>query len=376
MKPSLSGVVHIQTNQQNRLTPAQKRFNGLIQKIDFQKKLLMQWQEFIPQYQQEVNEKLAPIHNTFIDCQIKMVSTLDTLFLNHKFTKQQQAKISDLICGVCGELIGQHNREDLKPIYARYSGLNYDDVVQGEREMANDFLKTMFEEEYDVDLGDEEFDFTDMEGTVKRLREKVQEQQSADKTSRPERKKTSKQLAREAREREEATNVSKSIQAVYRQLVAALHPDRESDPGEHERKTDLMKKVTVAYGNRDLLQLLQLQLSVEQIDQVEINNITDDHLKYYNKILQNQLEELREEVMQMELKIKATAGCPLYGSLTPKKLLTLLDKDIRTLKNEISGIQEDLQLFTDVKQFKSWLRGYQINSHPSGITSFFEGRKF
>jgi len=362
MISSKSRVVQIQTSRQNRLTSAQKKFNALIKKIDAQKKLLTQWQEIIPLYQQTVSEKLIPLRAAFADSQAEMVALLDTLFLNHKFTKQQQSKIVHLITEICSELMRQHGRDDLKALYARYSGSNYDDVIQGEREMANDFLKSMFEEEYGVELGDEEFDISDPEGTARRLQQKMEEQRPADAPS-SERKKTSKQLAKEARERAEAANVSKSIQAVYRQLVAALHPDRESDPGERERKTNLMKQITVAYGKRDLLRLLELQLNVEQIDQMQINSIAEDRLKYYNKILQNQLEELGEEVMLMEMEMKATAGCELYEHLLPQKLLMLLKEDVHILEDSISGIQRDLQSFKDISYFKSWLKGYRIPSH-------------
>lgn len=369
MTSSKPRIVRIQTNQQNRLTPAQKKFNTLIQKIDTQKKLLTQWQEIIPLYHQKISEKLTPLRAAFADGQAEMLTLLDTLFLNHKFTKQQQSKISHLITGICTELIRQHGRDDLKAIYARYSGANYDEVFQMEREAANDFLKSMFEYEYGVDMSDEEFDFTDLEETTRRLQQKTQQQRLSDGAPSSRRKKTSKQLAKEAREREEAANVSKSIQAVYRQLVAALHPDRESDPEERERKTDLMKQITVAYGNRDLLRLLELQLNVEQIDQMQINNITEDRLKYYNKILQNQLGELAEEVMLMELKMKAAAGCEPYEHLSPQKLLILLKKDIHILKGSISDIQQELQSFKDINFFKSWLKQYKIPS--PGFDQFF-----
>ncbi len=363
MTSSKSKVVHIQTSQQNSLTSAQKKFNSLIQKIDAQKKVLVQWQEVIPRYQQEVAGKLMPLRAAFADCRVQMVTLLDSMFLNQKFTKLQQEKIAHLIVEMCGDLIrgestAQHHLETLKVIYARYSGLHYDDVIEDEREMANDFMRSMFEESFGVDLGDEEFDFNDLEETTRRLQQKMLEQQPVEDGTRRERKKTVKQLAKEKREREEAANVSKSIQAVYRQLVAALHPDRESDLVERERKTELMKKVTVAYGKQDLLQLLELQLSVEQIDQMQINNIAEDRLKYYNKVLQNQLVELQEEVMLTELKMKATAGYGQFEYLSPTKLMVVLNQDIRMLENGISHIQEDMQSFTDIKYFKSWLKTY------------------
>ena len=50
--------------------------------------------------------------------------------------------------------------------------------------------------------------------------------------------------------------MSQSIREVYRKLAGALHPDRESDPQERERKTALMQRVNQAYAKNNLLQLL------------------------------------------------------------------------------------------------------------------------
>ena len=123
--------------------------------------------------------------------------------------------------------------------------------------MQGDFLKAILEQEFGVTLDDDEFDLSNPEAMVERLAEKAQEQRRQAEERRPQRKKTAKQLAKETREQEEAASISKSIQAVYRQLVAALHPDREPDPTERDRKTELMQNVgcnSVAYCAKALCQ--------------------------------------------------------------------------------------------------------------------------
>ena len=97
---------------------------------------------------------------------------------------------------------------------------------------------------------------------------------------------------------------SKSVQEVYRKLVAVLHPDREPDARERERKTELMQRVNRAYGKKDLLQLLELPLGNERIDPAHLSNIADSRLKYFNKILKEQLAELEQETHQIEAMLK------------------------------------------------------------------------
>lgn len=355
-------IIWIKAEQaQVPLTPAQKKFNGLIKKIDVQKKLLAEWQESLSLCQQEAVTKLEPVRKILSVHQVEMVLLLDQMFTQHKFTRGQQEKLAYLICEACDELISQHQRDDLKPLYNRYSRNGFDEQAQEMDEMAAELLKKKVQEEFGIELDDEmEFDPRDPRGTAERLAEKFRQQQEQAEAARPKRKKTAKQLAKEAREQEEATHVSKSIQAVYRQLVAALHPDREPDPVERERKTELMQKVTVAYGNKDLLQLLELQLAIEQIDQGGLNTIAEDRLKHYNKLLQNQFDELREEVMLMEMQIGTMMQVSPFEVLTPKRIARMLEADIRTVREMIPRIQEELRRFQDVQQLKQWLKDYRI----------------
>jgi hypothetical protein len=229
--------------------------------------------------------------------------------------------------------------------------------------MAANFLKQMMEQELGITIEDGEFDPNDPEASAERLFAKFkhqQEQAEAETAARPQRKKTAKQLAQEATAAEEAANVSKSIQAVYRQLTSALHPDREQDPVERERKTELMQQVTVAYGNKDLLKLLELQLAVEQIDQHKLSSLSAERLKHYNKILNDQLRELQEEVFLKEEQIRMMLHLAPFEPLSPKRLVMMIKEDVRTMQAGITRIQHDLQAFRDVKQLKAWLKRYHI----------------
>ncbi|OQW98990.1 MAG: molecular chaperone DnaJ [Thiothrix lacustris] len=368
-------VVHIKTAPaQAPLSPAQKQFNNLIKKIDAQKKLLAEWQETFSRCQQDAVTKLEPLKKTLQEQQLAMLKLLDQQFTSHKFTANQQDKLSHLITETCEDLLQTDNSDELKTLYNKYSGGDYDTEAQEEQDMAADFLKQMMERELGIKIEDGEFDPNDPEASAERLFAKFkqqQEQTEAATAARPQRKKTAKQLAKEAKDAEEAANVSKSIQAVYRQLTSALHPDREPDPVERERKTELMQQVTVAYGNKDLLKLLELQLAVEQIDQTKLNNIAADRLKHYNKILNDQLRELQEEVFLKEDQIRMMLHLAPFETLSPKRLVMMVREDVRTMQDMITRIQRDLRMFQDVKNLKAWLKSYRI-PEPD-FDPFFDG---
>ena len=231
-------VVHIKTAPtQAPLSPAQKQFNNLIKKIDTQKKLLAEWQETFSRCQQDAVTKLEPLKKTLQEQQRVMVKLLDQQFTSHKFTANQQDKLSHLITETCEELLQTDGSDELKTLYNKYSGGDYDTEALEEQDMAADFLKQMMERELGIKIEDGEFDPNEPEASAERLFTKFkqqQEQAEAASAARPQRKKTAKQLAQEAKDAEEAANVSKSIQAVYRQLTSALHPDREQDPVERD----------------------------------------------------------------------------------------------------------------------------------------------
>jgi len=361
MATSSSQSLRISTRKQAaRLTPAQKKFNTLIGRINRQRKRLAEWQEIMPIYQEEVLKTFQPLRDSYAGFQAQMVELLDSHYTNNRFSRLQKEKVSHIISDICVELINDHGRDDLKPIANRHSDVDFDDQQEQMKAMGGDVLRAILKAEFGIDPGDIELDMDDPYGTAERLGNILDEQQRKAEEQRPRRKKTARQLAREQREKEEESKISQSIRAVYRQLVGALHPDRETDPEEHQRKTGLMQQVTVAYKNRNLLQLLELQLTVEQIDQNAIDSINEDRLNHFNTILQRQSLELKQEIEEVELHMRAAGGLDPFELLTPRKLMSALRTDKKQLEIEIVEIQRDLRLFKDIRKVKNWLKTYEL----------------
>lgn len=369
-------VIHIKAAPaQAVLSPAQKKFNNLIKKIDAQKQLLADWQEMFERCQRDAVEKLAPLKQSMKEQQTAMVQLLDRQFTSNKFTQIQQEKLTHIIVELCEELLCSDDNAELKAMYNKYTQSDYDTEAEEEQDVTTEFMKSMFEKEFGIVLDDDDIDLQNPQATAERLTAKVKQLEAeaeAAEAARPQRKKSAKQLAKEAREAEEAANVSKSIQAVYRQLTAALHPDREQDPIERERKTELMQQVTVAYSNKDLLKLLELQLAVEQIDQSKLSSLSAERLRHYNKILSDQLAELQDELVLKKEQIRMMLQLSPFEPLSPNRLVTLLKHDIQTLRAALKGIQNDLQVFQDVKNLKAWLKNFRLPQPESGFDPLFD----
>lgn len=362
-------VVQIKPSpSQTKLSPAQKKFNTLIKNINKQRNLLLEWQEALTQCRQQAVEKLEPLRKELGEYQAQLVLLLDQQFDSHKFTKSQQEKLCDLILELADVLIIEHQRADLKPLFDKYSTDSFDQLDQASDDLALDMLKELLEQQFGMTIDEADVDVNDIQATLNRLNhqfaqqvEQQEEQREAQRaTQRSKPKKSAQQAAKAAQEAAEIENVSKSIQAVFRQLSSALHPDRELDPVERERKTQLMQEVTVAYSKKDLLKLLELQLVVEQIDQIQLDTIADARLKHYNQVLNDQLNELKAELAEQEMLGRQMISAPPFMPVVPKHLITTLKQDIQGARETILNIKRDLREFQDVKQLKAWLKHYQI----------------
>src|ERR1041385_7079398 len=64
----------------------------------------------------------------------EMVGVLDRAYGNPMFRKVDRKKLRGLICGLAGDLIEGGDCDDLKPLYNRYSGCDFDAEAAGARD--------------------------------------------------------------------------------------------------------------------------------------------------------------------------------------------------------------------------------------------------
>ncbi|MEI6746623.1 MAG: hypothetical protein WCL34_11735 [Methylococcaceae bacterium] len=353
----MSKIVHIKHKEEKAvLSKAQKKFNSLIKKIDAQKKILVDWENSKTKISQRVNSEHQPLLDSFNQARAEMVYLLDRAHGDSFFKKTDKAKLKALICDMAAELI-QEGMDELKEIYNRYNHTDFDtEAEEIEADMTNS-MKSLMEKMFGFEMDD--IDFSSIETVNEALQKRFQAQQESQlhqESKRTPRKKTAKQLEKEAREKEEAQNASKSIQEVFRKLVAVLHPDREPDEAERERKTKLMQRVNEAYKKKDLLQLLALQLELEQIDQSNLNTIAEDKLKHFNKVLEGQLEELLDEINGIQFPFRMMLNLPPWEKLTPDDVLKSLSHDIRELKKSLKDIEREIKELQNPLTLKAMLK--------------------
>jgi hypothetical protein len=220
-------------------------------------------------------------------------------------------------------------------------------------------MKAMMEEELGLDLGDD-LDMSSPDAFMQqmhaRMAEAREKQTQAENERRAKRKKSAKQNTREEKLREEEKRVNLSLREIYRKLASALHPDRELDPAERERKTALMQRVNQAYDKKNLLQLLELQLEIEQLDRATINSLSEERLAHYNKILKEQLLELEDQVRYVDYDFRLRFGIDPFASLKPESLMRILEKDIVLARQALRDIESDVNATQSIASLKTLLK--------------------
>jgi hypothetical protein len=352
-------IVHIKHEpEKTTLSKAQKKFNSLIKKIEVQKKILQEWEDSKPKFQEQIHGEYQTLSDSYNEVRVAMVHLFDQAHGDSFFKKTDKAKLKNLISDMTAELIAE-GIDELKEIYNRYNDTDFDTENDEREAEIGDVMKSMMEEMFGFEF-DQDADLSSPEKMQEALQQKMQAEKDRFQEKQSKRKKSAKQLEKEAKEKEEEQNASKSIREVFRKLVAVLHPDREPDEAERERKTGLMQRVNEAYSKKDLLQLLALQLEIEQIDQTQLNTIAEDRLKHFNKILQEQLDELEQEIREVEFPFRMQLNVPPYLKLTPKQVLQSLLHSILGLKLTIRQAENELKDFQNLANLKAALKTYRL----------------
>ncbi|AKM33557.1 molecular chaperone DnaJ (plasmid) [Pandoraea faecigallinarum] len=349
------------------LSKAQKTFNSLIAKIGKRRKRLRDWETVTPAFQKRYVDELLPLEKSSAALRTRMVHCLDRAY--DSLTKTERRKVALVIVDLAGDLIGEDENEDkaLKAIYDKYSPTSYDSEVATEV----GGMKSMLEAMFGVDLGDDE-DLNTPEDLLQRAESHFQQAQAQWESDnaqrdvrRAKRKKSSRQQAAEARAQQQQARLNLSIREVYRKLASELHPDRETDPQERERKTRLMQRVNEAYQKNNLLQLLELQLELEHIDQLALNSMSEERLKHYNTILREQVRELDQEILNVESAFRYAYGIDPFEPVSPDSVSRNLAVDLKELRLNNRTLEQDLAAFEDIKNLKLWLKRCKVVSAPS-----------
>ncbi len=336
-------------------TPAHRTFNRQIKQIEKLRSELAAWETATHAYRQKYLRELAPLLERGTALCVELVHALHRASGLKGLTALQQRKLDHAIVDLAAGILAERDDDAIKAIYNEHNPVDYDSEEAAQADEVKSFLEDMF----DLDLGDSEANDS-VDDLFARAKAQFHERQAAqgraDDAKRAKRRKSAREMAREARQEADAKRVSQSVREIYRKLVRELHPDRETDPQERARKTELMQRINQAYARRNLLQLLELQLELEHIDEQYLAGLDPERLRHFNAVLKEQIAGLRDELNVVELRFCEQFGLSPLPGLDPRTIVQSLDDEIVATDQANRALVADLTLVADVKGVKAWLK--------------------
>lgn len=336
-------------------SPQQATFNTLMQQIEQQRELLREWEAAAALFHQRYMAEIVPLQQQDLALKEQLLRLFDRLS-DQKLAKADQAHLDQLICHYVDEVLASVQNKaksaELQAIFNRHAEM--DDTLPQHASLQRDKTQQTdgLQSNSDTQASPEEL--------LAQFQQAADEQEARHQAAEAARAKgkAQRQDAAKARKQQQTDKeASQSVRAVYRKLASSLHPDREPDPLERERKTVLMQRANQAYAAGQLLQLLELQLEVEQIDATHMAGLSNERLKHYSQVLKEQLREIKQEVASIENSLKASFGLSPRDKLAPKKLRPMLAAEVAARKHNLTVLGMQLKVFSqDTSAFKAWLK--------------------
>lgn len=359
----MSQLVRIPTPDKGNLplSKAQKEFNRLTKKIGELENDLAAFRTTATKLQQRIQVDYEPLLREYNQLRASLVRVFDRAYERSETTKSERKKLKDLLLNLAYDLISHYGMDELRPIFDKYDPDGYDvtdaeadtDVSEVMKEMIGSIYGIKFDANVDVSTKEKLMAYVDEQ---MQARQASQQQAETRKAQRP---KSAKQQEREAKKLVEERNITKAVRTLYMDLVKTFHPDREPDEAEKARKTEIMQRVTEAYEKSDLLALLRLQLEFNRIDQQHFETLAYDQLRYYNKILKQQADELSDELYTLQSQLSAALGTSVMTAASAIGLELSFNSEIRALKKSVKALKKEVSDLSDPIIMKAWLKTYK-----------------
>lgn len=337
------------------LGPEQQLFNQLLEKIENQTSDLQNLKALADAHALERNAKLAPLEAQARQLQEKLVLLLDArVQMPRGLSSRIVAHIQEIVGFLLDDLLlsGEPSTA-LQALADRYYILDDDEHEDGLDAATLSEMNRAMAQALGAQVDSDATVSTD--DMIEALMRKIQADEEAAMHAHEARQSKRKKSAKQKQAEQDDLDAHSALRTIYRKLVSALHPDRESDPVERERKHKLMVQVNAANDRKDLLALLRLQLEIAQIDPASVAAMADGKLRSFNRMLKDQLKALQDEYKFMLDSARNAFGLN-YGGINIKVLHTRLRVEATQAQRLVDQLQQDLAIVKDDQGLKYWVK--------------------
>ena len=346
-------------------TAAQRAFTRAVAGIEEAERNLLEITALRDKYHALFSATLQPLELEKERMNRDMVVFLDAQVFKKIITAKQRETVVEIISTLALDLCESEYAEEVQAIYEKHNGPDDDDIDEEISAQDKAFFAEQMKSMFGFDPSDEEVpdvnpnEPNNPNGEQDFIEEMLRRAMAgeAEKAERAAAKnKGRKKTAKQVKEEQQALEASTVLKAVYRKLASQLHPDREPDPAERERKTALMSAANSAYESGNLLQLLRLQLQATKVDANTAATLADDKLRVINKTLNEQLRDLEMELREITHLVQNAFRLP-YGPVNGLKLQNALDAAVAVETRELAFMAADLnEIKANDKNLKTWIK--------------------
>ena len=332
-------IVENKKKKNPSLDPLQQKFNQLQKQVEMLQKKHKETEIILDKHLVFHLTHIQPLEMQMCDFWRAQIKTIYKHAGNRKiFSRQAKRSIFDILSNLFLNIANKSNTfgmdEELSTIFKEVEGISYQDVIAESTAEIQDMIEDLFTSRgIHVDLTDFNYKGTEEE-ILQRLLKLIEEQNSFSGEEEP-KVKSKKELEQEQREDQLENLQKKGLNSLYKQLAKAFHPDLETDPVQKVEKEALMKKLTLAYEENDLQTLLSLEMQwIKRSDTLKAQP-SQDQLKHYNKILQEQVMTLQKDLSTILMNPKYFS-LHKYSQSNIERIGPSLAKDLKTMQKTLS----------------------------------------
>ena len=344
------------------LSPAARAFNLQLTRVDKLKAQLDELEALGQSHREALHRWVTPLAQRQRASQRGLALGLAEQLLGKALSRVQQTTATARLCDLA-QTLADAGESDMAALHDAHSRQTLAQKKQAAADAMRARLEAVLGEPLagaDDDLSMDEL----LRAGMARLRESQGEEQARRQAKAKARKARQQPGAQQTQAQRQQADAETQLRTLFRQLASALHPDREPDEAERLRKTALMSEANAAYGRKDLVTLMQIQLRAELADPATVSRLADDRLAALTLLLKQQVAGLERERAERQQRLAGEFGLPPGQVANPNTLRQSLLDTVKTLEEAVAQAEHDLAQLQEPASLKRWL-----NRQRAGVGS-------
>jgi len=347
-------------DKNKKSTPEERVYKFRMQRLQYIKKDIGTTRNQIEKARQHVRKDLMPIIDRIATQKFEYVRILDDAYEKQFFTFKQKEHIRKLIEERSHQLLQQYRFEPARKMYKKYVKHNRNldtDIFNSASDVAKEFAGA---------VNDLLFDWRkDREKNKKKrfdINEDEENQNAENEGFRMEDldKGNKKRVIFHSDKKDKPFDTAQALRLLYTRLAKDLHPDLERDEKRKTEKNDVMRRLTEAYKNEDLYELLQIQFEYNAENSENYTDaLPEEQLRVINETLLSQIHKLQEDYKEMTV---FGEDAILYRQFCapndPKGELTSIkvNRHKEELVFELLNLKDEMQIVLNKEKFEKYLK--------------------